>query len=90
VDARLDAKPSRAEPWFTTLRLWTASPSGVQKAKAPVIFTMVVFIGVVMIAHVIGVAVIPAFDGRAPLTLAPAEVASERRVSASRSASWST
>jgi len=48
--------------------------------------TIVVLLGAVMIACLIGVAVIPRFDRRALLSLRQAEAASGRRVSASRSA----
>jgi len=85
VDALLDAKPSRAEPSFAALRLWT-SALGRPESEYHVVSTIVVLLGAVMIACLIAVAVIPRFDRRALLTLRQAEAASGRRVSASRSA----
>jgi hypothetical protein len=85
VDALLDAKPSRAEPW---LRLLASGPHHLRRPESenPVIVTMVVFLGLVMITCLVGVAVIPRFDRRAPLSWRQAQVADDGRVSTPRSA----
>jgi len=80
VDALLDAKPSRAEPWFATHRLWTEFLCR-PESEGSMVFTMVILLGVVMITCLIGAAVIPRFDRRLP-----AAVAKEPRASARRSA----
>jgi len=49
-------------------------------------FTLVVFLGLLLIACVTAVAIIPRFDRRAPLTQPRAEVAKEARASPFRSA----
>jgi hypothetical protein len=51
-----------------------------------VIFTMVILLGVVMITCLIGVAVIPRFDRRLPVTQPQAAIAKEHRASTHRSA----
>jgi hypothetical protein len=86
VDALLDAKPSRAELCFPTPRLWTASLFRRPESEGAVILTMVVFLGVVMLACLIGIAVIPRFDRRAPLSPPQAVAATQPSAAPSRSA----
>ena len=83
MDALLDAKPSRDEPWFPTLRLWTASFRR-PESEGAVLLTMVVLVGVVMLTCLVGVAVIPRFDRRAPLSRP--QTAAATRAAPSRSA----
>jgi hypothetical protein len=66
VDALLDAKPAHAEPWFSLPFPWAASHRSPER-EATVFLTMIVFLGVVMLTCLFGVAVIPRFDRRPPL-----------------------
>jgi hypothetical protein len=86
VDALLDGKPSRAEPFPRLLAPGPHRRFDVQRAKGVVIVTMVVFLGVVMMTCLIGVAVIPRFDRRVPLSPPDPVVAAEPRAAPSWSA----
>jgi hypothetical protein len=67
VDASLGAKPSCAEPAIATPRLWIAAPRR-PESEGSVMFTLIVFLGTVMIACIVALAVDPSFFGRDLLT----------------------
>lgn len=82
--ARVDACSTPALS-SATPRLWTVSPLR-PEGEGLVNSMMVVFLDVVMIASMLGIAVIPRFDRRARLTPARGEAAHADPVSTSRSA----